>query len=392
MERIFLILLFCWVSNSAFAEGIEFFKGSWEEAKEKALTEDKVIFVDAYTTWCGPCKRMAKSVFPNKEVGEVFNKHFISLKIDMEKGEGPKFAREYGVRSYPTLLWIDGSGELVHRAVGAKQPADFVKIGEMVARKTDKSIDLAEQYERGNRDPEFLMRYVSALNNAGKPSLKIANEYLKTQKDLTTDFNLKFIKEAVSEADSRIFDMLIKNKSKIIDITSKEDVDGKIKKACSKTLLKAIEYESEDLLIEAKEKIKHLSDQKAAAKFGTDADLKYYLTTGNTKQYFKVANTYIKKSVSKNPEEIHRIAALTYEKLPTDKKAMEYAETWAQKAFKLEKTYDYAMTLAGLMYLNGNTKKALSVVDNAISLAEKENKPSGNAQALKQKINLDLSK
>ena len=67
--------LFCQAQS-----GIEFFHGSWDEALELAKKEHKAIFMDAYAEWCGPCKRMAKNIFTQKEVGDFFNKHFINVK------------------------------------------------------------------------------------------------------------------------------------------------------------------------------------------------------------------------------------------------------------------------------------------------------------------------
>ena len=60
---------------SVAGQGIEFYHGTWEEAILKAKAEDKIIFVDAFTTWCGPCKRMAASTFPDPAVGVLFNQH-----------------------------------------------------------------------------------------------------------------------------------------------------------------------------------------------------------------------------------------------------------------------------------------------------------------------------
>jgi thiol:disulfide interchange protein len=103
------------------SEGIEFADLSFEEALKKAKKEKKLIFVDAYAVWCGPCKWMEANTFQEKEVGDAFNKKFINLKIDMEKGEGPELARKYNVRAYPTMFLIDGDGKVVKRILGAKK-------------------------------------------------------------------------------------------------------------------------------------------------------------------------------------------------------------------------------------------------------------------------------
>ena len=63
---------------------------TFQEALAKAKQNNKLLFVDCYTSWCGPCKMLAREVFTNNEVADYFNAHFISLKVDCEKGEGPR--------------------------------------------------------------------------------------------------------------------------------------------------------------------------------------------------------------------------------------------------------------------------------------------------------------
>ena len=112
--------------NFTTAQGIKFEKGSWAEIKAKAQAENKFIFVDAYTAWCGPCKMQDKKVFPLKEVGDFFNKNYVSYKIDIEKGEGRGFAKKYKIRVVPTMLYFNSKGEIVHKTVGVspEKPAE----------------------------------------------------------------------------------------------------------------------------------------------------------------------------------------------------------------------------------------------------------------------------
>ena len=104
MKSLIIILLAIAGISTIQAQGIEFFHGSWDEAIEEAKKQEKIIFVDAYAIWCGPCKRMAKNVFPDEKVGEFYNKHFINMKLDMERGEGLKFRKKYPVSAFPTLF------------------------------------------------------------------------------------------------------------------------------------------------------------------------------------------------------------------------------------------------------------------------------------------------
>lgn len=117
-------------------QGIKFFHGTWAETLAKAKAEKKIIFMDAYTTWCGPCKMMQSRTFPDKKLGDYFNQKFISVKIDMEDGEGVSLAQMYGVEAYPTLFFIDPSGgKIVKRVLGFQPAEKLLSVGQSVAGK-----------------------------------------------------------------------------------------------------------------------------------------------------------------------------------------------------------------------------------------------------------------
>ncbi len=389
MKQTILFILFSILFFDIKAEGIQFFEGTWEEAQELAIKNDQIIFVDAYTAWCGPCKKMAKDIFTQKSVGDYYNQNFINVKLDMEKGEGPTFARKYQVRSYPTLLFIDGGGEIVHRAVGGKPVDAFIQLGQMVMRKNDKSEDFQKLYDEGKRDPDFIYNYVKALNRAEKPSLKVANDYIKTQDDMSTDFNLKFLFEAVTEADSRIFDLMIKHKKKIIKKFGQDEFNQKVIAVTNKTINKAIEYESTALLDEAKEKINVISDKDRAKLFHLRADKKYYLLTGDTKNYLKASSKYVKDIAGKDAEKMNLLALETMKYLPTDKKALAKAEEWAGMAYKLDKNKNTINTYANILYENGNSEKALKVAQKGLEIPDPRTQM--QFKQLIQKIELSLS-
>ena len=114
------------------AAGIQFTSARWADILKKAKTENKLIFLDAYASWCGPCKMLQKNVFTQKTVGDYFNKRFINVKMDMEKGEGPALAQMYPLEAYPTLLFINGNGRLVKKAIGYMSADDLLDVGKSV--------------------------------------------------------------------------------------------------------------------------------------------------------------------------------------------------------------------------------------------------------------------
>jgi thioredoxin 1 len=116
--------------------GIKFFSGTWAEALEASEKEDKIIFLDAYAAWCGPCKMMTANTFTDAKVGEYFNENFISFKMDMEKNaDGPRLSTKYGLRAYPTLYFVNHEEKVVHETVGYHDPGQLIALAEGVVSK-----------------------------------------------------------------------------------------------------------------------------------------------------------------------------------------------------------------------------------------------------------------
>ena len=101
---------------------------SLTEIIDQARAENKLIFVDFYTDWCLPCKLMDSDVFTDKNVIDFFKEHFVSYKVDSEKGGGPNLSFLYSVKSYPTLLFLDINGRILQRKEGAAYQTELMKL------------------------------------------------------------------------------------------------------------------------------------------------------------------------------------------------------------------------------------------------------------------------
>ncbi len=356
-----LILLFCMNSSIQAQSGIEFFHGSFDEAIELAKKEHKIIFMDAYATWCGPCKRMAKEVFTQKEVGDFFNKHFINLKMDMEKGEGPKLASKYKISAYPTLLFIDEEGEVVNLSKGALPADRLIALGKATLNKYDKSGDYSEAYENGNRDPEFLRAYAYALKVSSKPTLKIANEYLRTQDQLDSEENLEFLFDFATEADCSVFDKLIEQREAIIQLKGMELFKTRVHKSCIVTVEKAIEFQRPELVDEAKKQMKAALPD-FYKEFKLLADIHYAYLSNDIATAIKTTNKYVKKFAKNDAQKLHQHAQLFLQNV-SDEKALEKALSWAEQAYNMEKNKNYAKTYLQLLRKNGYAAKATTLME-----------------------------
>jgi thiol-disulfide isomerase/thioredoxin len=223
---LFLCLLFVASIGNAqttFMEG-----KSWAEVKAAATKAGKNIFMDCYTSWCGPCKHMAKDIFPLQNVGEFMNAHFVCCKFDMEKGEGVALHNKYKneIPGFPTMLIINPADEsVVFKVVGASPAAELIaNLKDGLAGKTLKSFQ--SKYEAGDRSLQLIQDYCKALDVVYDKDTKekVVRSYVEampvdslSSKPILTLY-LPFLKDAYAKQ----YDYVVSNLYKVVS-SSKMD-------------------------------------------------------------------------------------------------------------------------------------------------------------------------
>ena len=171
---------------TAFAGEIEFTHSlTWKEIKEKAVKENKMIFFDAYTAWCGPCKYLENKIYTDDAVASYYNANYINVKFDMENGEGISLAEELGITSYPTLLYFSPEGKLVHKHIGAMNALEFINLGKDAQNPSKQYFALKEKALKLNlSDVDFTVWASQAdkLDDSDKES--IIADYLRGKDDI----------------------------------------------------------------------------------------------------------------------------------------------------------------------------------------------------------------
>ncbi len=109
--------------------GIKFYDGTWGEAVQKSRHEHKLIFLDLYATWCGPCRMLKRNTFADKAVGTFFNSHYINLSIDGETEMGKELMQRYRLHAYPSLLVIGQDEKLLTVSTGYLSPDKLIDLG-----------------------------------------------------------------------------------------------------------------------------------------------------------------------------------------------------------------------------------------------------------------------
>lgn len=219
----------------------------FNDALKKAGTEGKYLFLDCQTSWCGPCKLMAKEVFTLDSIADFFRANFISLKMDMEAGEGIQLKEKFKVDAYPTFLLIDGRGNEIFRMIGQQSAAGFMKkIRE--GMKPENSVTLlTAQYNKGKRTPDFIYQYCKALKQGMlSESLQevIAAYFGKMSvKNICNDKNWKIYDEFVTGINNPVYHRLIEDIEKFKALKGAQLIEDKLNSEYGQDLFRAISKE-----------------------------------------------------------------------------------------------------------------------------------------------------
>jgi len=384
-----VVLIFAFSMNYASVsseEGIIFENGTWSEILAKAQKENKIIFLDAFAAWCGPCKWMAKNIFPNDTVAEFYNKNFVNAKIDMEKGEGIELAKKYGVQAFPTFLYINGNGDLVHRTCGSTPAQEFVNNGKNALNPDKQLASLKKNYEKNSSDGNLAAAYFSVAESGCMNIDADVSQYLKTQKesDLQNAANWSIIKKFLNNADSREFNYLLKNKKQFAKLYSKDSVDQKIVSVYETSLRNLIRKKDDDAYARLKQQIKKSGDTNAE-KVILSADMTMYQKKKDWINYAKTADKYITNYCMNDAMALNSAAWTFYENV-SDRKMMQKAEKWAKKSTQLTDQYFNNDTYAAVLYKNGKLKEAEIAAQKAIEKAKEEGADYKETEELLKKI------
>ncbi len=231
-----LMGVFCLIGFSTIAQNreIEFKETDWKTQLVTAKLEDKLIFFDAYTSWCGPCKMMANNVFTKDSVADLFNKSFINVKYNMEVGEGIVLKEKYKVSAYPTYLFINGEGEVIHKIVGSMSPNEFINEANNALSPENTIYGRAKSFEASGHSDASAVAYLDALDKAYEAE-KIS-EVSKTYFDalpnstLLEEHNWKLVLKYLNNPSSKAFAYLYANKAKLDEKYEAQEVNDYFKK------------------------------------------------------------------------------------------------------------------------------------------------------------------
>lgn len=237
-KYILFLLLMC-VTLSVTAQ-TNFRHITYDEAINIAKAENKLVFMDFYTDWCGPCKMMMRDVFPQKEIGDFMNEKFVCIKLNAEK-EGKELAKLYKVEAYPTFISIDTNKHIIFTKVGGSSAETFINEIERLIDPNKTPERMKQRYESGERNADLIKNYAAYLTSEAKQKHN-GNELQTKVYDIVKDYfnsldesaklkdeNLFIYKDYIQSVDDEIARFMISHR-KDFSKTIKKEINEIIKR------------------------------------------------------------------------------------------------------------------------------------------------------------------
>jgi thioredoxin-related protein len=365
-----LTLLICLFAGlNIIAQKVNFIDNNWNEARAKAASENKLLFVDAYTDWCYWCKVMDKKTFTDAGVIQLMNEKFVSLKLEMERDYGTTVAMKYRVTGFPTFLVFAADGSLLYKVSGYQEVDAFKSFLNKILANEDLERREGVTKEIELNFPQFYKNTFGKNTERKKPEAATVQQYISAEKDLFSEMNFSVISKfthLLSQAQTDAFVNNVSNYERLFGKSEVQDILGSIG----------------SLKIQNAEKNNSKTEFEAAIDF-----FKKY-----TNDFTPRGETYMRIGFNKNTGNWTEFAALVdkfnadekidanavnswawevYEKCE-DKAVIAKATTWSEAAIKQKSEYPLLDTYAALLYKGGRKKDAEKAAINAIAIGKKE--------------------
>jgi len=392
MKRIlFSVIILFSLNLYSRADGIVFFHGTFAEAKKEAAKQHKLIFMDCFTTWCGPCNRMARDIFPRQDVGDFYNEHFICCKMDMEKGEGLDIAKNFEVKSYPTYLFLDADGSMEHRTLGSKPSENFIDDAKVAIDPKRNLHGLTERFNNGDKDTAMLIQLLAVTsgidNTLSEKALTVYWSQIP-EFEILQKHNWEVFLNYENALNSKAFHFVAGDRKQFEDKYGVELVDNALYGKAAAEIRIAADSKDYGLFNLATEYLKTCKDKQTNISAGTNT-LRFYRKTVQWNEYVSFADDFLGKYGDN--QEIYNSVAWEIVANSQDEKVLNKALDYINKSMSLDKNYGNSDTWANVLYKLKRYKEAEAAAKESIELAKKEKLEYVSTQELLDKIEKDLA-
>ncbi|PSL45687.1 thioredoxin-like protein [Chitinophaga niastensis] len=411
---LYLLMYFPLLIKAQDEKGIKFEQSlSWQQLQAKAKAENKYIFVDCYTTWCGPCKAMEKDVYPSDKLGAYLNDKFISVKMQMDTsktdgnavqkryGDAHAIQQQYKITGYPTFLFFSPDGRLVHRGLGYRQVDDFIRLAGEANDPSKQYYTLMENYQHGKKDYTKMASLALITQEQGDQDLAntIAGDYVNNyldklnEEELYTKENIWFMGQFPAllfsaGSKGKYFNLFYHHSDKVDSILDLKDyADYYVKMVIGKEEINDKLWQSDKPVTRKPDwnKISKNISKKYNISYAETliypAQLAFYMRIKDWREFARLREDKIKKHPPKPATDssqrglardawVLNVDAWNVFELCNDKRVLAKALSWSDLSIKLDSENVQVLdTKANLLYKLGRVKEAIDLEEKALEIA-----------------------
>ena len=374
---------------------------SWAAIKAKAMTENKYILVDCFTTWCGPCRYMRTTIFPQQEAGDFFNDKFISVEVQLDTtakdndhvkewyADAHGIMTQYAIRAFPTYLIFAPDGRVLHRIVGGRSTVkEFIATTRQAFDTTKQYYTQYAQYAQGRRDSAFLRRLAEQSIDLYdlRDGAPVFNAWLATQKSYYTPTAINLMEQFTQSTADAGFTFFFRHGAEVDKVIGA----GKAARLVNRILLR--QYVLPQLRSAGAggpdwQTIQHAIAAKypvQAAEVTARGKVEYYQSKQDWPHFQTVIVAYMQKyGAHADPQELNDYAWTVFSNCP-DMNCVADALDWSKRSFAKEPNPGFMDTYANILYKMGKKDDAIAWEQKALNLTSGDDR--ANYQATIDKM------
>jgi len=391
MKRIITLIsliFFCISLTYAQSEkksGINFRDITFNEAIAQSKIEHLPIFLNGFASWCHFCEFMKDSVYTDKEIGDYFNKNFISIKLDLEK-EGKELNNKLRASSFPQIVFFDSTGEVLHRVAGQKQKAAFLQLGKDALDPIKQFRTYDNKYKMRKLSDDEAPIYFRLLSGAAIEYQPTINNYLMRVPDSSfTSINTwRIINEFLRDVDMPSMNKFMEFRSGFAKKYTTDSVDNRILANYNASLMMLVQKLDTITYNSMIEKLK-VSKLDLAPKVIAYAEINKNKLKSNWTEYQRLAPSFIEEFCKTDHRRMNEIAYTIYER-GQGTPILEQAEGWSKRCIAMVDNYKYNSTYAAILFKLNKKPEAIQAINHALELGTRIGADTKTAILLQEKI------